>query len=197
MIPSPEWQAAQKFELNWWSNARDRWPIEIANGTIIASLMGIPWDFDLGYVSILDIGSGPFSLLLRVKGAARRVALDPLKFLPEHEEAYRVAGVERWIMPGENLIGYNGEGKFDEIWIYNCLQHTQEPGRVLENAARIGKRIRVFEWVYMPPYTGHLHTITPGMIASYFVDRKRTLWNEGRFENVGGLNGHFFAVVSE
>jgi 2-polyprenyl-3-methyl-5-hydroxy-6-metoxy-1,4-benzoquinol methylase len=38
----------------------------------------------------------------------------------------------------------NEEG-YDEVWIYNCLQHTQDPELIIQNAKKSAKILRIFE----------------------------------------------------
>lgn len=145
---------------------------------------------DVKDLSVLDIGCGPFSLLQRFK-AKRAVAVDPLHF-GELEEAY--AGIERIYACGEDLDASLGE--FDEVWIYNVLQHVKDPARILENASRLGKRVRLFEWTYIPPYTGHLHMLTPDLLKAPFKDWT-VLHEANGFLNHSVLNGHYYLGVFE
>jgi hypothetical protein len=50
--------------------------------------------------------------------------------------------------------------KSDEVWIYNVLQHTQDPALVIENAKAAGEIIRIFEWINTRVNVGHPHSFT-------------------------------------
>ena len=56
---------------------------------------------------------------------------------------------------GEDLTGTG----FDEVWIYNVLQHVMDPAVVIENAKRAGKIIRLFEWLEIGVAPGHPHNL--------------------------------------
>jgi SAM-dependent methyltransferase len=151
-----EWEAAQEWERSWWmSNPGCHWQ-EIAKSWAVSKLMMID---GADGKKVLDVGCGPFSLLLRIPPAAG-VALDPLDF-GIYENAYRAAGVRRVQQKAEDFT----ETGFDEAWIYNCLQHTEDPQAVVRMAARAAKTVRIFEWINIPPYQGHLHKVTVGMIT--------------------------------
>jgi hypothetical protein len=49
---------------------------------------------------------------------------------------------------------------FDEVWIYNCLQHTIDPEKILANARASAKIIRIFEWIDEPISIGHPQLLT-------------------------------------
>ena len=151
-----QWNAAQEWEREWWLNNPQMHEAEVAKGEYVKSLLCI---HNTRSTKVLDVGCGPLSLLLRTPVAAGSVALDPLDF--GHLEArYKAAGITRVIGKGEDFDG----GGFDEAWIYNCLQHTEDPALVVAKAAKAAKLVRVFEWINIPPYQGHLHMITPETI---------------------------------
>ena len=61
------------------------------------------------------------------------------------------------------------DGTFDEAWIYNCLQHVLNPTQILENAMKVANVVRIFEWVNIDPYEGHLHRLTPELLREPFM----------------------------
>jgi glycosyltransferase involved in cell wall biosynthesis len=126
--PSSSWEEAQKWELNWWMSNRDRWGIEQGKQRVYAGLMGMPADLDFGDASILDIGCGPVSLLRSAK-FGRATAIDPLDF--GDAESYRDKRINRVYAPAET---WQYSGFFDEVWIYNVLQHVEDPHAVLAMA---------------------------------------------------------------
>jgi SAM-dependent methyltransferase len=117
---------------------------------------------------VLDIGCGPASLLLSYQGhyADGSVALDPLTFDEHDESSYAEAGITRHIGPAEE---YADEKKFDEVWLYNCLQHVQSPEQVCNVAKEhtMGA-VRIFEYVAVPTDQLHLHTLMPNQIRQFF-----------------------------
>jgi SAM-dependent methyltransferase len=185
-----EWEAAQEWERSWWLNNRHLHPQEMVKNRVMADWMLIRGAAGL---KVLDIGCGPLSLLLRIP-AKEGVALDPLDFGPL-EAAYRAANVRRVIMPAEEFK----ETGFDEVWVYNCLQHTIDPMAVLATACRAGRTVRLFEWTGIDPYQGHLHRITPEMIRTALSGHgEHTMFVTGHLNNPAlGLHGDFCSCVYE
>jgi len=66
------WQQAQEWEFGWWGNCVNTYGEETKQ-LLYAARMGLtafhdgksPFNFDLGGASVLDIGGGPSSLLLK------------------------------------------------------------------------------------------------------------------------------------
>lgn len=171
-----EWAEAQHFERDWWGDCINTFGEEIKQINY-AQYMNITTQLrDSKPVinnegkSVLDIGGGPASMLLKCINKGRSVVVDPLLNLPKWVlDRYASAGIEFYNIPGEainsGLLALNlNEDKFDEVWIYNVLQHTSKPSLVLENAKKMGKLIRIFEWVNTPPHKGHPHELKPEVL---------------------------------
>lgn len=185
------WEECQTWERNWWLNNPEMYPVEIQKGDIVGGWLGIR---DMPTASVVDIGCGPFSLLQRVK-VGTGYAVDPIDYGPL-EIGYQIAGISRVLCRGEELTLYLGNTRFDEAWIYNCLQHVEDPQEILRQATQIAKRVRLFEWINIPAYTGHLQMLTlEGLIRPF----REAGWLPD-FQCVGtadfdGLNGEFFVGV--
>lgn len=108
--------------------------------------------------SVVDIGGGPASLLLKCVNKGRAVVADPSVFPDWVTARYEACGIEYWRMEGESpsLDGYF----FDEAWIYNVLQHVRDPETVIKRAQGVAELVRIFDWVDIPPYDGHPHLLT-------------------------------------
>jgi len=155
---------AQNFERNWWGNCVNTLGEE-RKQLVYAQHMGIifndtggpgPVHFLAG-ASVLDIGGGPCSMLLKVEDGGKLKVIDPLP-IPEWCKArYEAAGIE-YVQQGAEQ-GVDGDA-FDEVWIYNALQHVEDPERVLAVARQAGQLLRVFEWVDIPAHEGHPHELT-------------------------------------
>lgn len=113
--------------------------------------------FDLKGMSILDIGGGPVSLLLRCVNFSRGVVLDPCTFDDWILERYKKNDIEFIKHKAED---WEPPQMFDEVWIYNVLQHVQDPDKVVAMAKRAARKIRVFEWRETPLTGGHPYTFT-------------------------------------
>jgi len=141
-----------------------------------------PYIFNLDWISVLDIGCGPVSLLLKcinVDGTG----IDPLAIPDWALARYAMAGIKFFQLKGENMskaAHFNSTNSFDEVWIYNVLQHTDNPKKIIENAKKVGKLIRIFEWIDTPPNIGH-----PNMLKENELNE--WLDGEGKTEVLGGI----------
>lgn len=181
---SKEWEEATKWEAEWWGNCVNTYGEEMKQ-FLYAEKMRLktvhngktPFSFDLQGKSVLDIGCGPVSLLLKCENVIG-TAIDPM-FLPNWViERYKTAGIEFKQLKAENI---STKCEFDEIWIYNCLQHTENPEKIIENAIKVGKIIRIFEWIDLPVCEGHLHILTENNLNKW-------LNGEGKVEFVNKNN---------
>jgi hypothetical protein len=64
--------------------------------------------------------------------------------------------IEVDVKTGENVTDL----WWDEVWIYNCMQHAIDPGLIIDNAKRAAKVLRLFEWIDIPAHDGHPHELT-------------------------------------
>jgi hypothetical protein len=126
--------------------------------------------------TVVDIGGGPASLLLKCTGLVRAMVFDPLEVPHWVVLRYEEAGIELVQKPGEDITI---KKKFDEAWIYNCLQHTQDPEKVIRNARRAADIVRVFEWLETRINEGHPHTFTAEVLDKW-------LEGEGKAEVLNG-----------
>lgn len=185
------WEKAQKWEA-WWHGTCVNEYGEEEKQLVYASRMGLqrfhdgrsPYNFDMEGKTILDMGGGATSLLLKclnVKGTV----VDPLP-LPEWVKLrYKEAGIEFINEPAESgIMNTNGGDKIDEVWIYNCLQHTEDPKLIIENAKKSGKLIRIFEWIDTATNEGHPHSLKESELNEW-------LGGEGKVEvlNLPTLRG--------
>ena len=56
---------------------------------------------------------------------------------------------------------------YDEVWIYNCMQHAIDPGAIISNAKRAAPVLRIFEWIDIPAHEGHPHELTEESLNSW------------------------------
>ncbi len=158
------WDKATEWESKWWGNCVNTLG-EQEKQLVYAQRMGLkffhdgksPYNIDLTGKQIIDIGSGPTSLLLKGVGFTGAIAVDPISFPVWVYARYEAAGISTWTMPAECLPT---DIEVDEAWIYNVLQHTKDPERIIKNAQRSAKIIRIFEWIDTPTNVGHIHTLT-------------------------------------
>jgi hypothetical protein len=177
--PAPwTWDQHQAWEATWWDSCTNTFAEE-AKQISYAHRMGLivvpdptgneRWPvYSADGKSILDIGGGPVSLLLKVVHASRRVVADPCDYPPWVYDRYYEAGIEPYVMKGETLTEPE---QFSEVWIYNCLQHVDHPEVIIDNAKRLAPVIRVFEWLNVPPCNGHPHTLTAELLDAWYGGR--------------------------
>jgi hypothetical protein len=185
------WHDDQKWEAAWWGTCANTFGEETKQITYAhrMGLQNVPLDghwpvYDVQHKRILDIGGGPTSLLLKTVNLAEGVVIDPCRYPAWVAERYRHARITYLERPGENPLfpPYYGPKYFDECWIYNCLQHTLDPRRIIENARTVAKAIRIFEWIDREECIGHPQTLRA-------LELDQWLDGTGIVENMKGENG--------
>lgn len=179
------WKQAQEWESSWWSNCANTYGEE-EKQWLYARRMGLghrfyhnrksPYNINMDGRSVIDIGGGPVSLLLKATGLSRAMVVDPLEVPHWVELRYEGVGIELVRKPGEQV---KFEKKFTEAWIYNCLQHTANPKLVIENALRAADYVRLFEWIETSINEGHPHSFTAATLDHW-------LGGEGKTEQLNG-----------
>lgn len=186
-MPASGWREAQDWERDWWSTCCNTWNEE-SKQLLYADRMGLRrwrnekgWpQFDLGGRSVLDLGGGPCSLLLKCVNLRQAEVVDPLPFPDWVRLRYQAAGIrfvnraaEEYELPAE---------RFEECWLYNVLQHTYDPAKIVANARKAAEFVRIFEWLDTPPNIGHPQTLTEAELNEW-------LGGEGRVETLTGQSG--------
>lgn len=152
------------YELSFWGDCTNTY-VEETKQWVYARLMGIRrehWSLRVYGASIIDIGGGPVSMLLKCHDLGRAMIVDPL--IADYPSwvwhRYRQLGISLAHQRGEDIRDGGDFASFDEAWIYNVLQHTDDPALVVKNALAVCRRLRIFEWVNVPPCEGHPHELT-------------------------------------
>ena len=176
------WDKAQAWEATWWGNCLNVYGEE-EKQIVYAKRMGLkffhdkksPYNIDMGGKSVIDIGGGPASLLLKCHNLGNAWVVDPLEVPEWVKMRYELAGILHNQIPAEDL---DARG-FDEVWIYNCLQHTRTPHKIIKKALRAGGIVRIFEWVNTSKNEGHPHAFTAQVLDEWFK-------GEGKQEKLKG-----------
>jgi hypothetical protein len=178
------------FERSFWGNCCNTYGEETKQ-FVYAKRMGLEltgnwrssFNIDMQDTSVVDVGGGPVSLLLKCINV-RGTVVDPLKYPTWVTHRYEAASINHWQIRGEDL--YQGM-QYDEVWIYNVLQHVDDPALIIKNAHMIGGMIRLFEWIDFPPHPGHPHMLTEEFLLN-------ALGSEGQTEylNEYGCIGRCF-----
>lgn len=181
------WEEAQKWEQEWHGTCVNSLNEELKQ-LVYAKKMGIkftpdaktPYNIDIEGKSILDIGGGAYSLLLKASNFSRAIVAEPIDHPEWVMKRYEAANIKFWNIPGEE-IAFPPEAdpldKYDEVWMYNVLQHTKDPEKIIQNIKKMGKLLRIFEWVDTPVTSGHLHTLTEANLNAW-------IGGEGKVEYV-------------
>lgn len=155
------WTQDQSFESSWWGNCINTFGEETKQITY-AHRMGLTvvpdnghWPvYDMQGKSVVDLGGGPVSMLLKCKNVSG-IVVDPCNYPDWIKERYKIAGIDYIVKPAEEFY----TDMFDECWIYNVLQHVMDPKKIIENARSFSKVIRIFEWIDLPAHIGHPHEL--------------------------------------
>lgn len=187
----------QAFEVGWWGDCNYTWSEEwkqqtyMAHMGVVQTSLGEQWPvYQVGAHAVVDIGGGPVSPLLKTIGVRHAVVVDPGRYPDWTMARYTGCGITLDRRRAEDALGDYAENEFDEAWIMNCLQHVVEPEKIVLEARRIARSVRVFEWVFHPTSLGHPHTLLPD-------DLDRWLGGTGTVEelNERGCVGHAYSGV--
>lgn len=202
------WDDHQAWEADWWGDCTRTCFSEECKQLSYLDRMGVvnvgvvdgAWPtYDLGGRSVLDIGGGPTSPLLRcVNRSALSVVVDPCHYPLWTATRYGAAGISVVRRPAETYRtgGQPGDHPFDEAWLMNVLQHVRDPRQVIETARREAKTVRIFDWIDTPPAPGHPHSLNPDDLADWLRgDHPDTRWTTETFTGENGLFGRAFYGV--
>jgi hypothetical protein len=162
------------FEAKFWGDCCRSFGEEVKQ-QLYMRYMGIPevvtWrspvNYDFGGRSVIDIGGGPCSVLLKGENLKGGLVVDPGNYPSWVAACYDEAGIWQLQMEGEVFTGNGVPGTVSEHWpngfdlalIYNCLQHCSDPARIIANARAAARELKMFEWVDIPPHEGHPHEL--------------------------------------
>jgi SAM-dependent methyltransferase len=188
-----KWVEAQKFEKDWWGDCSNTtWEdVKQMNLAPYLGLKIVPnaytnYRIPLNGEKVLDIGGGPSSLLLKCENYDG-VVVDPCEYPEWVAFRYFNVGIGYVQMKAED---YPYECDFDEVWIYNCLQHTDNPEKIVKDALKHCKVLRIFEWINTGIVPGHPHSFTKEQLEEWLGGKGKVTKLSG-----GGLYGSAFHGV--
>lgn len=166
------WEDTQNHELDFWINdnfncantfVEDRKQFDIYSHRL--KLNQTHYKIDLEGKSVIDIGSGPSSILLKSQNYSKAFAVDPL--MDRFPAWVKLRYLENGIKP----IAASGEDvqleQVDMVLCYNVLQHTIDPERVINNMKKLGKQIHIFEWIDIPTDDKHIHVLRKDLLDKW------------------------------
>lgn len=162
------------FEAAYWGDCTNTFDEEQKH-YVYARCMGLQrvgYSLNAGSKRVIDIGGGPVSMLLKCQNLLPRSrVVDPLaRSYPSWVHGrYGAKEISLWNARGEDpeACAPRPDAPFDEAWIYNCLQHTDDPAKIIENAKTAAPVLRLFEWVDIPPHEGHPHMLTRATLEKW------------------------------
>lgn len=168
-MKNEEWMKAQEWEREWHGDCANSFHEE-QKQFVYAQRMGLDEFkvvdpagrifFDFGMKNIVDIGGGAYSLLLKSK-AQNRTVIDPCDYPNWVKQRYSDLNIEYIQQPAEEIPSFATNYEiYDIALIYNCLQHTIDPKKIIENVKKTAREIRIFEWIETGTNLGHLHNLT-------------------------------------
>jgi 2-polyprenyl-3-methyl-5-hydroxy-6-metoxy-1,4-benzoquinol methylase len=178
------WEQAQEWERRWHGTCQNKVAGEYHQVTFIAPRMGLRsrfqhdrHEFDMKGKTILDIGGGAASLLLQCVNLRYGKVVDPLQFPDWVYARYECADIDWEIKKGEDIT----ETGYDEAWIYNCLQHVEDPHKVILAARRAARLIRIYEYINIGVCDGHIHNLTEAQLNQWLGGEGKTEENQRYF----------------
>lgn len=174
------WSDDQEFERDWWGDCGNTFTEEIKQLSY-GYKMGLQshasagkWPvYNLEFKSILDIGGGPVSMLLKCENRGRRcMVVDPCAYPSWVRSRYMQLGIDFHRARGEDCQS----GQWDEVWIYNVLQHTEDPELIIKTAKDRAPVIRIFEWIDLPAHEGHPQELKEEELNKWLGGTGTTEW---------------------
>jgi 2-polyprenyl-3-methyl-5-hydroxy-6-metoxy-1,4-benzoquinol methylase len=164
----------QSWERDWHGNCVNEIGEKLKQFTYMVK-MGILWRVDRGSslwlnvkdISVVDIGGGCDSALLQTSGVKGTV-IDPCDYPSWVVDRYKCAGIEYIKMKAEDIDITDPAMRFDECWMYNVLQHVENPEKVVKNAMAISKIVRYFDCIDYPASPGHPNVLTENSLNQWF-----------------------------
>jgi hypothetical protein len=177
------------FEVGYWGDCTNTFD-EDQKHYVYAGCMGLlisHYTIKISPARILDVGGGPTSMLLKTDNLVEGKVWDPIKYPDWTIERYRSKNISVCHKYGEEL----DEKGWDEVWLYNCLQHTHDPGNIISNCLKAGKIFRIFEWIDIPAHEGHPQSLTKEGLDEWLGAEGKTF----TFNNANGCTGRAYAAV--
>ncbi len=118
---------------------------------------------DLKGKKIIEIGPGRISGLLFCENYGESYVIEPTEY----------EGIE-YLYTGKNIkiIKERAEDmdlpQVDEVWIFNLMQHVQDPDLLIEKCKKCSKIIRFFEPIDLPTNREHPFTYSKDDFFEYF-----------------------------
>jgi hypothetical protein len=169
-IEAIEWMKAQREEQGYWGSCGNSYTEETKQfiymrkmGFTCIQTANSAHSFDAGGKTILDVGGGPVSVLLKFINLQRGKVIDPCPYPNWVGMRYEAAGIEYSRQLAEEM----DESGWDVCLLYNVLQHTVDPEKIVKKCVAAAKEFHCFEWIEIPPHPGHPHCLLAKQLQAW------------------------------
>jgi 2-polyprenyl-3-methyl-5-hydroxy-6-metoxy-1,4-benzoquinol methylase len=176
-MSSEQWTNAQAGELKYWQRPGCLWgefdkQLCYFRHMKLWEDFGLPdFELDMKGKSVLDIGCGPASGMLRMTNASRLTGVDPCEYGAAARRRYKAFGIDYHVARAEDMESLNLP-VHDLGLIYNVLQHPEDPAAIVRQAIKHCREIRLIEWQFVPQDNEHLWVLTPDLVLNWFAGCK-------------------------
>jgi hypothetical protein len=133
--------------------------------------MDFHWPFMILKINLFLIWvAAPDSILLKTCNIVNSTVVDPCGYPDWVKIRYKSRNIEFVECMGE-IFNENSSRKYDEVWMYNVLQHVYDVDLVIKAIKRscnLFTIIRIFEWVDTQIVIGHPNIITVPILEKAF-----------------------------
>jgi hypothetical protein len=121
-------------------------------------------------------------LLVCFSKLAKGTVVDPCLYPEWVSNRYMCAKIKYIQIKAEALRPDLFMPRFDECWIYNCLQHVDNVDQIAYNIRGLCRRLRIFECINYPVSAGHPNSLTKEWLDRVFgIDGKAEHVNDKGF----------------
>jgi len=120
-------------------------------------------DKDLKGKKIMEIGPGRISGLLFCENYSKSYIIEPTEY---EDIDYLYEGKNLEII--KKTVEETDLPEVDEVWIFNLLQHVQNPDLLVSKCKEVSKIIRFFEPIDLPTNLEHPFTFSKNDFITYF-----------------------------
>ncbi len=187
-VTEAEWEHDhQTFEAAYWGDCANTYHEETKQ-LAYARLMGLvagPWQggtawpsYDMRGQSVLDVGGGPVSMLLKCVNLGEALVVDPCPYPEWTLDRYSDHGVDVLKMTAEDFFADTPSlpnETWDEAWLYNVLQHTLDPEAIVVGMVERAATVRIFEWIETDVYEGHPHSMSATALDEWVGQRGKVI----------------------
>jgi 2-polyprenyl-3-methyl-5-hydroxy-6-metoxy-1,4-benzoquinol methylase len=190
MINNERWNIANRGETTYWLDVlTSDEKIKQNDGFLRYNpVLGLNTDNVAGK-RIIDIGGGPISIMYHFD-LGNSAIVDPLVLPEKYIKKYAEKRITYYQVKAEDfLTNWNGE-KWDEVWMYNCLQHVQAPEIILSNLRNVASVLRIGEPIGTGTDNEHPYSFTKEWLVAKLTEistSQRFLFEDYDYTYFGGV----------